>query len=59
MIAVCRYSDCIKSNECLRFLEKEGCEVFFKDICGESNNYKWFWKAEQKVVVKEEVKENV
>ena len=60
-IGICRYEKCPKSKECLRFLSPYE-EFFlwdFKNVCNEENNYKWFWKANQEIIIKEEGENSV
>jgi len=56
-IGLCRNKDCTFASKCLRFLDTDGEEFNFANICGEFNEYKWFWKADQDLVVKEDKKD--
>lgn len=55
-LAMCLYEECPKSKECYRF-KAEASEwqsyMEFKNICGEFNLFKWFWKMENSLEVKE------
>lgn len=53
----CSHSECIKSNSCQRFANKnkpDATEVKFKSICNEENGYKWHWRIRESVEAKEE-----
>lgn len=56
----CSYSECIKSNSCQRFANKnkqDATEIKFKSICNKENSYKWHWRINQSVEESVEVKE--
>jgi hypothetical protein len=49
-IAMCDYKDCPKAKECYRFMAEPSqwkSYMEFKNICGEWNKYKWFWKMDK------------
>jgi hypothetical protein len=47
----CKNEECSKKDQCLRFnIENPtACEIDFKQICNESNNYKHFEEMENKI----------
>jgi hypothetical protein len=49
----CLNSNCIKAQECKRFLLKEGTIVAFEYICFEKNNYYWQKPIELSLEVKD------
>jgi len=53
VIAICRNSDCAKSEQCLRYAEKNGETMLFKNICNEYNHYVWFWKNDEIITTTE------
>ena len=58
-IAKCKNKDCIKKEECARFNStRNTCDAYFKfeNLCGEKNNYKWFYEKKEEDV--EEIVEN-
>lgn len=54
-IAICKHSDCSKSDQCKRFATQEGEVILFKNICDELNNYKWFLQDDNKLQTAEKV----
>lgn len=49
-ISMCQYDQCLRHNSCYRFLAELNPQwqsyMKFQNICNESNNYQWYWKAE-------------
>lgn len=47
----CKNKKCSKKDQCFRFTIENptACEIDFKQICKESNNYKWFYEMENKI----------
>ena len=54
-IAICKYSECSKSDQCLRFSAQDGEEMLFQNICKESNSHKWFLQDDTKIQTVEKV----
>ena len=46
----CRNEKCIKSQECLRYLRKDGEHILFENICKEENEYRWFWEFKYEII---------
>ena len=56
-ISMCQFTDCEKSSSCLRILAPPDAEqvyMKFKNICGEFNQYQWYWQAPDHFIVKKE-----
>ena len=56
-ISMCQFTECEKSSSCLRILAPPDVEqvyIKFKNICGEFNQYQWYWKSPDHFIVKKE-----
>lgn len=52
-LAICKYKKCKKSKQCKRYLQQNGVEIEFKNIC-KKPNYEWFVETEQSLTVQKE-----
>lgn len=52
-VCLCQFQNCLKSNECKRFLDSKiinaniASYAEFKNVCNESNNYQYFWSIKK------------
>ena len=56
-ILMCQFIACEKSYSCLRILATPDAEqvyMKFKNICGEFNQYQWYWQAPDNFIVEKE-----
>jgi len=54
---MCKFLECPKSSNCLRFLaqpDEEQVYMRFYNICSESNSYQWYWQAPNELIKKED-----
>jgi len=54
---MCKHYECEKSSSCLRILappETDQVYMRFHNICGEFNQYQWYWQAPNELIVKKE-----
>lgn len=56
-IAKCENENCSKKEECARYLDESNtCTLVyrFENLCGEKNDYKWFYEQRKEEVIKKE-----
>ncbi len=56
-LELCNYTSCPKARECYRTVAEIGVNGYadFKNVCGDWNNYKYFYEIGDKPVRKEEL----
>jgi len=55
---MCQFIACEKSSSCLRILalpDVDQVYMKFKNICGEFNQWIWYWQAPNELLKKEDV----